>query len=285
EVAGALLIVVAGLFFVPEPAAAATITENSGQSESLIGLAMVFVLLTFGGWNEAAYISAEVKPGKNNMVKALVISIILITVIYLLMNVAYLRALGHQGMADSRAVGADLMELAWGNTGVWLIGVLVAISALTSANATIFTGGRTNYALGKDYKMLSFLGKWNYKTSGPVNAFLVQGVISLALVSLGIFTRSGFEAIVEYTAPVFWLFFLSCGIALFILRKKHPDTARPFRVPLYPVLPLIFCLSSAYLLYSSLMYTGLGALVGIAVLAVGVIMLFIFRNRADKKDR
>ena len=285
EVAGALLIVVAGLFFVPEPAAAAVVTESSEQSGSLMGLAMVFVLLTFGGWNEAAYISAEIKPGKNNMVKALVISIILITIIYLLMNVAYLRALGHQGMAESKAVGADLMELAWGNTGVWLIGVLVAVSALTSANATIFTGARTNYALGKDYKMLSFLGKWNYKTSGPVNAFLVQGVISLALVSLGIFTRSGFEAIVEYTAPVFWLFFLSCGIALFILRKKHPDTARPFRVPLYPVLPLIFCLSSAYLLYSSLMYTGLGALVGIAVLAVGVIMLFIFRNRADKKDR
>src|SRR5690606_20745285 len=89
EVAGALLIVVAGLFFVPEPAAAAVVTESSEQSGSLMGLAMVFVLLTFGGWNEAAYISAEIKPGKNNMVKALVISIILITIIYLLMNVAY----------------------------------------------------------------------------------------------------------------------------------------------------------------------------------------------------
>ena len=287
EVAGALLIVIAGLFFIPESSQSATttLTETAGPSGGMMGLAMVFVLLTFGGWNEAAYISAEVKPGKNNMVKALIISIILITVIYLLMNVAYLRALGHQGLADSKAVGADLMELAWGDTGVWLIGVLVAISALTSANATIFTGARTNYALGRDYKILSFLGKWNEKTSGPVNAFLVQGGISLALVSLGLFTRSGFEAIVEYTAPVFWLFFLACGIALFVLRKKHPDQPRPFKVPLYPILPLIFCLSSAYLLYSSVTYTGLGAFVGIAVLALGIIILFIFKNRDNSQDR
>src|SRR5690606_36342172 len=105
---------------------------------------------------------------------------------------------------QSDAVGADVMQFAWGDTGVWIIGLLVAISALTSANATIFTGARTNYALGKDFKVFSFLGHWNQKASGPVNAFLVQGAISLGLIGLGLVTRSGFESIVEYTAPVFW---------------------------------------------------------------------------------
>jgi amino acid transporter len=78
---------------------------------------------------------------------------------------------------------------------------------------------------------------------------------------------------VEYTAPIFWGFFLLTGISLFVLRVREPDIERPFMVPGYPVTPFLFCASSAYLLYSSLMYTGVGAMVGLAVLAVGVIPL------------
>ena len=129
--------------------------------------------------------------------------------------------------------------------------------------------------MGKDFPAFRILSVWDEKASGPVNAFLVQGVISLALVGLGLFTREGFETIVEFTAPVFWFFFLMTGISLFVLRKKEPGAERPFRVPLYPVLPLIFCLTSAWLLYSSLAYTGIGALVGVGVLAVGILLTFM----------
>jgi APA family basic amino acid/polyamine antiporter len=290
EVAGALLVVVVGLFIAPASAELETVSAAAVVDGTLsiqpavatspappdagrfLGLAMVFVLLTFGGWNEAAYISAELKSGRRGMARVLIISIVIITVIYLLVNLAFSRALGHSAMASSDAVGVDLMKQVWGPTGVWLIGMLVAFSALTSVNATIFTGARTNYAVGRDFKIFSLLGKWNNQAAGPVNAFLVQGLISLALISLGLITRSGFETIVEYTAPVFWFFFLLVGISVFVLRKKAPDAERPFRVPLYPVLPLIFCLSSGYLLYSSLMYTGVGALVGIGVLLVGLFL-------------
>ncbi|MBG6234170.1 amino acid transporter [Pedobacter sp. CAN_A7] len=283
EIFGALLVIAAGLIFAPplvESRVAAAPVSSAGSGD-FIGLAMVFVLLTFGGWNEAAYISAELKDGRRRMVKVLLISLGIITAIYLLINLAFLRALGHQAMANSDAVGVDLLQQVWGPTGVWLIGIIVAVSALTSVNATIFTGARTNYAMGKDFPVFSALGKWNHNTSGPLNAFIVQGIISLALISLGLFTRSGFETIIDYTAPVFWFFFLLVGISLFVLRKKEPNAPRPFRVPLYPVLPLIFCCTSAYLLYSSLAYTGIGALVGVAVLATGVVVLFIFhlKNR------
>lgn len=241
------------------------------------------MLLTFGGWNEAAYISAELKAGRKGMVKVLVGSITIITVVYLLVNIAFSRALGHAAMARSEAVGVDLMQLVWGSTGVWLIGILVAISALTSVNATIFTGARTNYALGRDFRSFRVLGKWNSQTSGPVNAFLIQGLISLFLISLGLFTRQGFQTIVEYTAPVFWFFFLLVGIALFVLRRKESAVHRPFRVPLYPLTPIIFCLSSGYLLYSSVMYTGVGALAGIAVLIIGFFILLIFQEKPNKQ--
>jgi amino acid transporter len=81
------------------------------------------------------------------------------------------------------------------------------------------------------------------------------------------------QTIVDYTAPVFWFFFLLAGIALFVLRRKEPGTERPFRVPLYPVTPVLFCLMSGFLLYSSLDYNRFGALAGVAVLVVGALML------------
>ncbi len=283
EVSGALLVVVVGLFLAPAQADTAAVPSAGPATDSALGLALVFVLLTFGGWNEAAYISAELKAGRKGMVKVLVGSITIITVVYLLVNIAFSRALGHAAMARSEAVGVDLMQLVWGSTGVWLIGILVAISALTSVNATIFTGARTNYALGRDFRSFRVLGKWNSQTSGPVNAFLIQGLISLFLISLGLFTRQGFQTIVEYTAPVFWFFFLLVGIALFVLRRKESAVHRPFRVPLYPLTPIIFCLSSGYLLYSSVMYTGVGALAGIAVLIIGFFILLIFQEKPNKQ--
>lgn len=272
EVLGILIIIVAGFFLVPaSPAVPATAPATSDSASSL-GLAMVFVLLTFGGWNEAAYISAEIRTGRKYMVKSLIFGIVIITVVYLLINLAYFNVLGLEGMAHSEAVAADLMRATVGESGMVLIGLMVAVAALTSANATIFTGARTNYALGRDFRVFSFLGKWSTHPSGPVNAFIVQGCIALALISLGIFSRNGFETIVEYTAPVFWFFFLLVGVSLFVLRRKASDVVRPFRVPLYPLTPVIFCLSSAYLLYSSIMYTGWGALVGIGVLMLGAFL-------------
>jgi amino acid transporter len=84
---------------------------------------------------------------------------------------------------------------------------------------------------------------------------------------------------VEYTAPVFWLFFLLTGLSLFVLRSKEPSVERVFRVPLYPLTPLLFCLTCSYLLYSSLAYTGIGALVGVIVLAIGAVLLPFARGR------
>jgi amino acid transporter len=274
EVLGVVLIIVCGFFFTGEPPPPDV--NGTGAASTSFGLTMVFVLLTFGGWNEAAYISAELrtgKGGKSRMATAFIVGIVIVTALYLVVNLAYLNALGLQGVAASEAVGGDVMRIAFGEAGVWVIGIIVAISALTSANATIFTGARTNYAMGRDFPLFGVLGRWNPKASAPVNAFAVQGAISLALVVLGLSTRKGFETIVEYTAPVFWFFFLLVGLSLFVLRRKEPNAERPFRVPLYPLMPVVFCLTSAYLLYSSLAYTGVGALVGAGVLLAGALLL------------
>ncbi|MDD4696241.1 MAG: amino acid permease [Fermentimonas sp.] len=278
---GILIIVTAGLIAVPTE----TVSTNELQtlsglsSTSSVSLALIFVLLTFGGWNEAAYISSELKTGSKNMALVLILSILIITTIYILINMAFLRVLGLEGIASSNAVGVDMMRATLGEKGVVLIGILVVMSALTSLNTTIFTGARANYALGKDFKTLSFLGKWNGEKSAPVNSLILQGVIAIALVIFGAFTRNGFESMVDFTAPVFWLFFLFTGFSLFVLRKRYPHAKRPFRVPLYPITPIIFVVFCAYMLYSSLTYTGIGSLIGVAILVSGWLFSIIFRKR------
>jgi basic amino acid/polyamine antiporter, APA family len=250
------------------------------NGSSAFGLSMVFVLLTYGGWNEAAYVSAEVQSPGRNMVRALVWSILIVTGLYLLVNWAYLRGLGHAGVASSTAVAADLVERATGGPGAQLVSALIVLAALTSVNATIFTGARTAYALGRDFPPLAFLGRWHPATRTPVNALLIQGGIALVLAALGGWTRKGFETMVEYTAPVFWLFLLLTGISLFVLRRTAP-AAPPFRVPLYPLTPLLFCATSGYLLYASLVYTGIGALIGVCVLVLGGLVLAVLPVRRN----
>jgi APA family basic amino acid/polyamine antiporter len=153
------------------------------------------------------------------------------------------------------------------------------VSALTSANATIFTGARTNYALGRDVRVLSPLARWDPRTGTPRVALVVQAVVSLALVGFGTLARKGFETMVEYTAPVFWLFVFLVAVSLFVLRRRDPDAPRRFRVPLYPLTPALFAAAAAYLCYSSLAYTGVGALAGVAVLASGALVLLADRRR------
>jgi amino acid transporter len=271
-VLGLLLVVGAGLSVASPGGSPTDVPVASATGSSAFGLSMVFVLLTYGGWNEAAYVSAEVESPGRNMVRALVWSILIVTGLYLLVNWAYLRGLGHAGVAASTTVAADLVERATGTVGAQLVSALIVLAAIASVNATILTGARTAYALGRDFPPLAFLGRWSPRTETPVNALLIQGGIALALAALGGWTRNGFATMVEYTAPVFWLFLLLTGVSLFVLRRTAP-AAQSFRVPLYPVTPLVFCATSAYLLYASLAYTGVGAFIGMAVLGVGGLVL------------
>lgn len=263
-------------------------TTSAGSN---FGLAMVFVLLTFGGWNEAAYISAEMKGSHRNMVKALTFSILIITGLYVLMTWAYWEGLGFMGMTRSHTIASDLMQLAFGPPAQKIISLMIAISALTSINATIIVGARTSYAMGRDWPLLHKLGIWDTRRDTPANALWVQCIASLILVILGSWIGSGFKSMVEFTAPVFWIFFLLAGISLFVLRIREPETPRPFKVPLFPVVPLIFCATCAYMLWSSLSYVydqSLGGInaawIGVGVLFIGVILLVLI-NRIEPEQK
>lgn len=255
-----------------------SVNSSMSGSSGTMGAAMIFVLLTYGGWNEAAYLSGELKDVQKNMIRVLVLGIGVITLIYVLVNFAYLNLLGLEGLRNSEAVGADLTAHLMGEKGVILLSSLVIVTALSTANATIITGARTNYALGRDFSFLGFLGKWNERKNTPANALLVQGAIALILVVVGAITKQSITTMVDYTAPVFWFFLLLSGLSLFVFRYRNPNAELPFRVPLYPVTPILFVLTFLYMLYSSLIFTGIGALLGVGILLTGIPVLLFGRR-------
>ena len=249
---------------------------------------MVFVLLTYGGWNEAAYISAELRDGAaQHGARAGAVDRCIITVLYLLVNWGYWHGLGMQGMARSEAPGGrpDARGLRTGG-GDRLIAVLVAISALTSINATMIVGARTNYAMGRDWPALRGLARWDGERGTPVVAMRVQCGAALLLVGVrrgpgqrlprhGRIHRAGVLAVLPADA--------ACRCSCCAGASPAPPAALP--VPLYPLLPLLFCATCAYMLWSSLSYVysqSLGGLnaawIGVGVLAIGGLVLLVLRR-------
>lgn len=251
----------------------------AGGVVTVAGAAMIFVLLTYGGWNEAAYLSGELRNVQRDMLRLLVVSIGVITLLYLALNVAYLRGIGLEGIRDADVVAAELLRRTMGNEAALVVSLLVAAATLSTLNAAVFTGARTNYAMGRDHALLRPLAEWDARRQAPARALWLQAGIAVALVAFGSVTRDGFATMVEFTAPAFWLFLLLTGLSLFVLRWREPDAPRPFRVPFYPVTPAIFCATSAFMLHASIMHTGIGALVGVALAASAVPFLLLARRR------
>ena len=280
-IASLLGLAVAGIFTGGQPA------PVKGAGGGALDLALLFVLFTYGGWNEAAYLGGEVRDPARNMMRILVLGIVAVTALYVLVNIGYVAALGLQGVRDSKAVAADLMRVVAGDKGAVALALIVCVSALTTINAAIFTGARTNYAMGRDFPLFSALGNWREAGSTPANALLLQGVIAIVLVGAASLTPDGFESMVAYTAPVFWTFFLLTGLTLAVLRRRE-GAAAPFQVPLYPLVTAAFCAMCAFMLYKSVTYImnpqfgpkfGTAVLAGLLVMAAGIPLYFAARKR------
>ena len=272
-----------GLLFI---AAVAVVSPHREVTEASfepipLSLAFILVLFTYGGWNEMAYVAAEVKDAKRNIVRALVLGTVSVIVLYLLVNSAFLYTLGFSGMAASKAVASDSIATVFPNTGSRLISALVCISALGAVNGLIFTGARISYAMGTDYKAFSLLGRWHQKTGTPVWSLIVQGAIALGLIMI----FGSFINAILYTAPAVYGFYFATNLSVIVLRYKEPDVERPYRISGYPVTTIIFCCVCAYLIYSAVTYSitasPLSLLILVMALAAG---LLIYRIKSVRQN-
>ena len=286
---------------------------NGESSSTNFGLAMILVLYAYGGWNDAVFVAAEVRDRQRNIPRALAGGLLLIAVLYLLINLAYLRGLGFAGLTSSQVPAVDVIRQAAAlpesvrSAGQVLIGLLVMVSSLGAVHGLLFTGSRLYAAVGEDHRVFRILGHWHPKLGTPVWALLAQGLLGVALIvivgtdagrnsidlilkSTGIPPvpwgkfRGGFETLVAATAPIFWTFFLLTGVSVFLFRVREPDTERPFRVPGYPAVPGLFLLMSAWMLYRSLLYAETVVLLALVPLACGVPLYFLSRRLGQENS-
>ncbi len=263
----------------PESVAVIAMGTSSDPTMSAIGLAMIFALLTFGGWNEAAYLVQDIRGQSRKILWVLVLSLGLITAVYLLVNLALLWMMGPAMLAKSQAPIADLATAVMGDWGKGLVLVVVSASILTSINATMVVGARATSAVATGWSGLKSLSVWAEGRGTPARAFWLQTGVSLALVVMAAFSKGAFAALVEFTAPVYWGFLMLVGLSLLMLRRRDSRLgathAQPhFVLTLGPVFPLVFILCCAYLTYSSLTYANSqgSAWISMVVVAIGVVM-------------
>ena len=270
--------------------------------------ALILVLYAYGGWQHAAYVAAEVEDAQRNVPRVLMLGTGAVALLYLAVNAAYLAALGFDGLRASPAPAAEMLERSLGPVAGRIMSALVMVSALGAIQGMVFTGARIYASMGDDHAAFASLGRWHARLGVPARALIAQAAVSLAWIaavgtragraSLDALTAAlalpplpwqrfdgGFDLLVASTAPIFWLFFLATGIAVLVLRVREPHAPRPFRVPGYPLTPLAFCASCAFMIEASLRYAGALALAGLIPLALGLPVYWLSRRRARPQLR
>jgi amino acid transporter len=231
-----------------------------------VQLALILVLFTYGGWNEMAYVAGEVKRPDKNIVRALVFGTGAVLILYVLVNGAFLRALGYGGVANTQAVAVETVATAFPGGASAAISVLICISALGAVNGLILTGARISYAMGIEHRAFRGLGQWHPRLGTPVGALLVQGCLSLAIVLVA----GSFVDAILYSAPVVWLFFMATALSVFVLRMKNPDVVRAYKVSGYPLTVILFIAACVFMFYNSVSYASKNKPFGLLIVALAL---------------
>ncbi len=268
KVAGLLAIVVAGFLAPPQTLAA----EAGTFTMPGLKLALILVMFTYGGWHEMGFVAAEVKRPQRNIVRAMVLGTCGVTIVYVLVNSAFLLALGYERMAGSEAVAVETVAATLPDIAGKAISVLICISTLGCANGLIFTGARISYAMGTEHALFRHFGKWSGRFGTPMWALVVQATIGLLIVLLA----GSFIDTILYYAPVVWIFFFATGVSVFVLRRKDNQILRPYKVTGYPVTTIIFCGSCVFMICNSVSYAlvnrPIGLLIASCVLLAGALV-------------
>lgn len=257
---GALVLIGGAAFLLPSSGAApAPVVEGGGR----LTVAFLPILFAYNAWINATFVAEEVRNPQRTLPRALALGVGLVTVLYVVVNVAYLHLLGPDGVAASEAVAADAADLVLPAGGLVLAGAVV-VSTAGNLNGGLLTGARLPMALARDGWLPARLGALSrYATPGA--ALLLQLVIAAGIVLTGTF-----ESIVSYALFVTWGVLLLVVVALLRLRRIRPDAERPYRVPLYPFTPVAFALAAALVLVVTVLEQPREAAIGIAIAATGV---------------
>ncbi len=237
------------------------------------GLALIPVLWTYGGWHENTFLTGETKDAQRTLPMALMTGTLIITALYICMNLVYIYLIPADRMAGASLRVSDAMRVLYGMRATKIVEALVVISAFGGINGTIMTSCRITYALGRDNSVFRYLGKVDERFSTPSRSIIINALWTILLILLGTFDRLLF-----FTGIVVWLFFAAIVAGIFILRHKYPQKNRPYRVWGYPVVPTFFVLVCIGLVINTIAYYPFQSLIGLCLTLIGVPVYLISKR-------
>jgi basic amino acid/polyamine antiporter, APA family len=248
-----------------------------------VGMALIPIMWVFGGWNEVAYVAGEVKDPARNIPKGLIAGLLGLGSLYLLMNFIYILNLSPAGLAASWTFASDLMGRWFGPGGEVLMAVVLAVSIAGAMNGLTLTGGRMTRAFADDFKYLRPFAALHQKYGTPAPALIFNLALCLVLAALVRCRAEGIEMLLVFTAGPVWVFFALAVGALFILRKRLGLDRIPYKVPFYPLPPLVFLVTCGFMLWGAWEYKPRETLFGIAALPIGLLVYSFLTRKASSR--
>jgi len=256
-------------------------TEGASQEPPLVaamGLSLIAILWTYGGWHESSFVSEETKNPEKALPLILISSVFLITFIYLALNLVYIYIIPVDVIAETPLIGVSVMNVLFGSLGENFFALLIVVSSLGAINAMIITGSRITYAMAKDHRIFGYLSAVDGRRGTPIRSIVLNAAWSSGLILWG-----SFHKLLYFTGIVFWLFFALVVCGLVVLRRKHPEIERPFRTPGYPVVPAVFVIACLVLMVNTLVFSPRESVFGLSLMLSGVPLFFLSKWRERRR--
>lgn len=278
---GALLVMGIGLivFGHPQRDAAATLWPSSVTPSLLTGFgtAMIGVLWAYEGWQYVTFSAGETRDPQRTFPRAITAATVALVVTYLLANFGYIAALGPDAAAHTDHIAADAVGALLGPVAGKLVGALILVSIFSAANGLMLTAPRMYYAMARDGLFFERLAVVDKRFGTPAFA-----IVAIAIWAAMLAVSGTFEQLLTYVVFTGWIFYGLGGLAVLQLRRKEPDANRPFRVPGYPITPLLFVASAALLVANTVIAQPVRAAAGIIVVLTGTPAFYLWRAKSRR---
>ena len=237
--------------------------------------ALVAALWAYDGWNDLNMVSGEIRNPERDIPRALIFGVALVGVLYMLLNAAVQYVLPAGAIAASPRPASDAMAVVLGSVGAGLVSAGMALSMLVAMNGTVMSGARVPYAVARDRYFFSALAEVHPRFRTPSVAIIVQAALAVILLLLGGSFRQFF------TLAIFseWLFYMIAGSTVFVFRWRDAKAVRPYRVWGYPVVPILFVLAAALLLYFTFRDNFPNSGIGLLVILAGIPIFYGFSRK------
>jgi APA family basic amino acid/polyamine antiporter len=277
KLAALTVLIVAGVLFAGSvthsPATTAPAIEGPGVIRAL-GYALIPVLFAYGGWQYQNNIASEIIEPERTIPRAMTLGMFGVVAVYILANVAYLRALGPDGLAASNAPAAETMRAVIGPLGGALMAAGIMVSTIGFVNSGILSAPRMLQAMAADGLFFSFASRLHPRYRTPAGGIALQAILAIALVLSGTYGQ-----LLDYVVFGDWIFFGTIVATVFVYRRRDTGgSAQTYRAPGYPLLPSLFVIVAAFVVASSIWSNPRNAMLGVILIAAGV-PAYLFWNR------